>query len=187
MDLTNSYEFLCKCQKADETLQNVLKDLEKRKTIKIEEIDIVADEQVNEDDEPTSVIKQKRRRPKRPSKPFCDYCNLMFKDFDEYREHKKSVKHPRCRNFECTFCHKRFNAQYHLSNHLRTHTKERPFECELCPAKFTSETNLKRHNMIHTGEKPFVCHMCRKSKLIFLCLLIIFHLEQFQVFHRKTH
>lgn len=158
-----------------------------RRTIKTEETDMSSAEKVNEEEnKPIAVIHLKQRRPKRPSKPFCEYCNLIFKDFDEYEEHMRNIKHPRRKNFECTLCHKRFNAQYHLNNHLRTHTKEKPFECELCAAKFTSETNLKRHNIIHTSQKPFVCHICGKGNNMFLFPCLVFHLKSLQVFHKKT-
>lgn len=94
----------------------------------------------------------------------CYGCKESFKTRQELRYHQKEVKHPKPRNFICTYCPKAFPTRDHLSRHLRTHTKERPYKCGICDVSFSMVQNLRRHEKLHTGERPHVCNTCGKGK-----------------------
>lgn len=186
-DLNFVYEFVNKCQESD----IILKSSSANKTIvnkpKVESTNIdkkqcdlnvskkPVEKEHNLNATKKTIIKRKRRPP--PSIPYCDYCDILFKNFVEYREHKKTVKHPRAKIHECSYCCKRFTTNYHLNNHIRSHTKERPFKCELCSAAFANEANWRRHSLIHTGQKRHNCVYCSKCKYVVVSSL--FYLKKF--------
>lgn len=164
VDLTHCHEFISKCQKSEETLRFIVNNIENKTTIKIEEINVPAEnETVNEDCKCDVIVTTETKRQTRKT-PYCDYCKLSFVNIGEYREHKKNVKHPKARNFKCDLCQKCFTSRDPLRNHMRTHTKEKPYMCDICPANFSHRGNLRRHKMIHTGNKPYVCDICSKRK-----------------------
>lgn len=174
-DLTYFYEFINKCRKSEEILQTTVKaNAGNVIEIKVEEVDTPTESDfsiktftVKEESDVKPIKKRKIvKRIHHPSKPYCDLCDVLFKSFDEYREHKRNVKHPRSRNFECVHCQKRFCSSTHLVGHMRVHTKERPYACKLCSATFTHKCNLRRHARVHTHEKPYTCTVCSKCKYL---------------------
>ncbi|KAI4460559.1 zinc finger protein [Holotrichia oblita] len=95
--------------------------------------------------------------------PFeCKGCNETYETREELYNHRKNVKHPELRNFNCSICKKSFTKSK-LNQHMRSHTKEKPYKCKICPQKFSIGSNLRRHVMTHTGERPHVCEICGKG------------------------
>jgi len=66
----------------------------------------------------------------------------------------------------CPFinCHKKFNREFNLKEHIRTHdpNRSKSFKCKWCDECFYSSSVLSRHiSSIHDGEK-FHCKNCGK-------------------------
>lgn len=86
------------------------------------------------------------------------YCGLCHKSFQKNMQLQNHLRNHRAeRRFICTYCNKAFSQSNNLRAHLRIHTNERPFKCSECGKAFTQVTNLNNHVRLHTGERPFVC------------------------------
>ncbi|CAH1641242.1 unnamed protein product [Spodoptera littoralis] len=86
------------------------------------------------------------------------YCGLCHKSFQKNMQLQNHLRNHRAeRRFVCTYCNKAFSQSNNLRAHLRIHTNERPFKCSECGKAFTQVTNLNNHVRLHTGERPFVC------------------------------
>ncbi|XP_047511086.1 zinc finger protein 239-like isoform X1 [Pieris napi] len=85
-------------------------------------------------------------------------CNVCHKSFQKNMQLQNHMRNHRAeRRFVCTFCNKAFSQSNNLRAHLRIHTNERPYKCQECGKAFTQVTNLNNHVRLHTGERPFVC------------------------------
>jgi len=49
----------------------------------------------------------------------------------------------------CTYCHKGFNKNFDLSQHVRSHTGEKPYQCVVCGRGFAQKSNVKKHMATH--------------------------------------
>ncbi|KAJ0172987.1 hypothetical protein K1T71_011163 [Dendrolimus kikuchii] len=86
------------------------------------------------------------------------YCPICHKTFQKNMQLQNHLRNHRAeRRFVCTYCNKAFSQSNNLRAHLRIHTNERPFKCSECGKAFTQVTNLNNHVRLHTGERPFVC------------------------------
>ncbi|XP_026740641.1 zinc finger protein 2 homolog isoform X2 [Trichoplusia ni] len=86
------------------------------------------------------------------------YCGICHKSFQKNMQLQNHLRNHRAeRRFVCTYCNKAFSQSNNLRAHLRIHTNERPFKCSECGKAFTQVTNLNNHVRLHTGERPFVC------------------------------
>ncbi|XP_075983827.1 uncharacterized protein LOC142981665 isoform X2 [Anticarsia gemmatalis] len=86
------------------------------------------------------------------------YCGICHKYFQKNMQLQNHLRNHRAeRRFVCTYCNKAFSQSNNLRAHLRIHTNERPFKCSECGKAFTQVTNLNNHVRLHTGERPFVC------------------------------
>ncbi|KAG6463667.1 hypothetical protein O3G_MSEX014013 [Manduca sexta] len=86
------------------------------------------------------------------------YCGVCHKSFQKNVQLQNHLRNHRAeRRFVCTYCNKAFSQSNNLRAHLRIHTNERPFKCSECGKAFTQVTNLNNHVRLHTGERPFVC------------------------------
>jgi len=57
------------------------------------------------------------------------------------------------RQYQCTQCGKRFQAQSALTKHTKRHTTTRKFSCNICPKAFVVKSDLKAHlKFVH--DKP---------------------------------
>ena len=65
----------------------------------------------------------------------------------------------------CEHCSKSFPTNYHLKQHMLTHTTEkvRLLNCEHCSKSFYSHSHLKQHLALHSGKKPHHCQHSDKS------------------------
>ncbi|KAL6630376.1 hypothetical protein U3516DRAFT_888759 [Neocallimastix sp. 'constans'] len=92
-------------------------------------------ELVQEDIEVHQISKRGKGRPRKPKKLF------------------------RC-PFEC--CKRKFNREYNLKEHIRTHnpSRSKEYTCKICNESFYSSSVLNRHvSSIHEGER-FCCKYC---------------------------
>lgn len=87
----------------------------------------------------------------------CDICGKGFYRRDALRKHLDSY-HGNQRPWHCTICNKDYKG--HLTQHIRTHTKEKPHGCAHCKATFAQRSQLIVHQRIHSGEKPYRCKVC---------------------------
>ncbi|XP_061722590.1 zinc finger protein 879-like [Cydia pomonella] len=85
----------------------------------------------------------------------CGICHKTFQKNTQLQNHLRN--HRAERRFVCTYCNKAFSQSNNLRAHLRIHTNERPYKCNECGKAFTQVTNLNNHVRLHTGERPFVC------------------------------
>ncbi|XP_026333177.1 zinc finger protein 583-like isoform X2 [Hyposmocoma kahamanoa] len=86
---------------------------------------------------------------------YCDICHKTFNKNAQLLNHLRN--HRAERRFVCMYCNKAFSQSNNLRAHLRIHTNERPYKCGECGKAFTQVTNLNNHVRLHTGERPFVC------------------------------
>ena len=49
----------------------------------------------------------------------------------------------------CSYCHKGFNKNFDLAQHVRSHTGERPYQCVICGRGFAQKSNVKKHMTTH--------------------------------------
>lgn len=67
----------------------------------------------------------------------------------------------------CPFnkCGKKFNREFNLKDHIRTHNKNRSkeFECPVCKECFYRPMELRRHHSSVHEEKKFTCQSCGKK------------------------
>ena len=57
------------------------------------------------------------------------------------------------KQYQCQYCHKRFQHPSTLNMHLKKHSDEKPFLCTYCNKNFKRNSSLKIHARTHTGEK----------------------------------
>ncbi|VVN19523.1 RHS repeat-associated core domain-containing protein [Pseudomonas fluorescens] len=93
-------------------------------------------------------------------KPFpCTYqgCGKSFASNFHLIQHMQTHTHA----VACTYegCGKSFAHNTGLNQHMRTHTGEKPYHCayEGCGKSYAQSTHLSTHKRTHTGEKPYVC------------------------------
>ena len=74
--------------------------------------------------------------------------------------HKNAV-HSQIRNFNCTYCEKKFSSSTNLKSHIIVvHEKVRKFKCGTCGQAFFLKGNLKQHDdKVHKGIR-IPCSMC---------------------------
>ena len=95
----------------------------------------------------------------------CDHCNKAYTNFKILHDHIKYRHFPED-NIVCRLCNKKFQNQYFLKTHMRTHSAARPYKCESCGKCYSSSTNLNRHTKeSHSNDpdlvkKPIQCQMC---------------------------
>ena len=99
---------------------------------------------------------------------------LTFKCLDCGRSHKKFYSlashlrlHVGERVFTCDTCHKEFECQSALREHLqKNRCFVRQYECAVCNVKFRNLAGLNQHfksNKSHDIMKRFVCNICDKG------------------------
>ena len=77
----------------------------------------------------------------------CKICNKSYKRSDHLKRHM--ITHDSEPNyFECEFCFKRFNLNYHLTSHLQNvhgHKKRKEYKCPDCDLYFQKKSKLFLH------------------------------------------
>ena len=88
----------------------------------------------------------------------CSYCDKKFTRKFILVEHERI--HTGDKPYSCSYCDHKFSRSSALKRHERIHNGDKPFSCSQCDYKCSTSSNLKQHEMIHTGEKPFSCSQC---------------------------
>lgn len=60
-------------------------------------------------------------------------------------------------SYKCKDCEKKFDKNWKLNVHIKTHTKPHICGIDDCKESFSIKSNLTRHKLTHTGEKPYIC------------------------------
>ncbi|KAK3511234.1 hypothetical protein QTP70_033621, partial [Hemibagrus guttatus] len=74
----------------------------------------------------------------------------------------RKVLRPAQRQYQCSFCGKRFSTKVHVTIHERLHMGKKPYECLECEQAFVRVDRLMEHRRVHTGGKPYECSHCGK-------------------------
>ena len=87
----------------------------------------------------------------------CNICHKTFDDDNRLRQHL--TIHNEENQFKCNHpgCNKSYHKWQRLEIHMRTHTGVKPFECHICLKTFAEKGGLKTHMNRHTGNKPYRC------------------------------
>lgn len=88
----------------------------------------------------------------------CKLCLRCFSCQNNLRRHHKS-----CTALKCNICHKKFQLQSELIQHMLVHTMRKTFECDICSSKFTTKRNIKRHMRLHNRKGLYQCEYCDKE------------------------
>lgn len=112
------------------------------------------------------LVKYKKK--KKPRTYECLQCKQNVSSLIELRTHQKIHNHSNKFAAPCPHCNKTI-TNYHMKQHIETHSKERPHECGQCQKKFKNKFHLLRHVLNHSGLRPHVCDICGKG--ILLCTL----------------
>ena len=89
----------------------------------------------------------------------CEYCQTYFSRQYHLTAHIRT--HTKEKSYQCEYCQKCFLYRYLLTKHIKTHTKEKPYQCEYCEKCFSQRPHLNSHIRTHTKEKPYQCQYCQ--------------------------
>ncbi|XP_065346255.1 zinc finger protein 317-like isoform X19 [Cloeon dipterum] len=92
-------------------------------------------------------------------------CNLCGETFacKNIAKHKMKVhKDPKCMDYECPHCAKKYNCFTQYKNHLLLHVNLITFLCNFCGKGFNSKESLEVHMIPHLGEQKLKCKVCHK-------------------------
>lgn len=148
--LTNSYNFISKCQQSQQTLLQVLNQQPTSIKIEIkEEEEIKREEQEEEREEQMTYTEVK-------------VAEVSFSEKSDETEEDSKEMDIDFVSVESTDG-EGFSERYNLADETEPPSKEKLFRCELCSVSFARAKNLAEHKMIHTGERPHVCSFCHKG------------------------
>ena len=64
---------------------------------------------------------------------------------------------------KCKICHKKFQQDSLLKQHLQFHCMSKLYKCKYCGRQLSAKSSLVRHERIHIGDRPWQCHVCSKT------------------------
>lgn len=101
----------------------------------------------------------RKRNKNAKPKPKCVECHKKFETEEQLVEHLHSVHQQKL--FECGQCNSSFRTQNLLNEHLE---KNHDFPCKRCLLKCFSQDNLDEHVKIHENNPAkFICRHCGKG------------------------
>jgi hypothetical protein len=99
----------------------------------------------------------------------CTYCYRRYERKASLNRHLRI--HKRKYRHQCIYCPKVFQEKAQLLKHYRTHSADKPFRCIICNTGFNQKGHLRRHFRIHSGYRPFKCTQCTKAFTRATCLV----------------
>eukprot|EP00092_Neocalanus_flemingeri_P016400 GFUD01017750.1.p1 GENE.GFUD01017750.1~~GFUD01017750.1.p1 ORF type:complete len:541 (+),score=124.83 GFUD01017750.1:44-1666(+) len=110
----------------------------------------------------------------------CSHCETIFSKRCHLLRHIREQHEPEPSKFCCDQCPKKFNRDYQLLIHVKTHDSAK-LDCIQCLIKFNRKDKLLEHKrLIHGDELKFCCVLCPKMYDRRVRLL-----EHVQVVHEK--
>ena len=104
--------------------------------------------------------KKKIRKRGPPKISPCPVCGKIFSQHGYLTMHMRVHRE---KQYECSYCSKKFTFKKSLEIHTRSHTGEKPFCCQFCNKAFTRQDSLQKHERLHMGVKPYVCETCGRQ------------------------
>ncbi|XP_058800091.1 transcription factor Ouib-like isoform X4 [Phymastichus coffea] len=89
-------------------------------------------------------------------------CDKEFSAASSKKRHVRDV-HFKFKQWNCSFCARKFASRQSRDEHERTHTNERPFECEACGKRFRQRASLSVHKRFHSRLVSFECEICGRQ------------------------
>ena len=80
----------------------------------------------------------------------CQYCHKSFNDDQYLMNHMKNVHREKLPSLPCSWCSKTFVSDEILKRHMNRCGK-RPKSCNVCGATFVTKYHLKKHKIVHTN------------------------------------
>ena len=80
----------------------------------------------------------------------CQYCHKSFNDDQYLMNHMKNVHREKLPSLPCSWCSKTFVSDEILKRHMNRCGK-RPKSCNVCAATFVTKYHLKKHKIVHTN------------------------------------
>ena len=82
-------------------------------------------------------------------KPFkCDKCEMRFNQKRDFNTHIMQ-KHTLQRPHVCEICHKGFVHKFYLIEHMTYHSGDRQYQCTQCGKRFQAQSALTKHSKVN--------------------------------------
>jgi hypothetical protein len=120
------------------------------------------------------------------SPALCTTCGELFKtkhlakNHEAFHQRVSKLRESVERNFDCTYCTKKFQNRDQINLHLKSHYKEesvRLFCCQVCNQSFKMKHHLKNHMKIHSDVREYACPECGQE----------FRMKQHMESHLRLH
>ena len=85
----------------------------------------------------------------------CSFCNKKFSRSDIFKNHIQRVHYGR--TFQCHLCDKAYRYKSNLTSHIKTHLEKKLYMCKTCKAKYHRKDNFLRHLKLHNVH---ACDQC---------------------------
>lgn len=96
----------------------------------------------------------------RPFKCPEKHCGTSFKNIHHLKSHQKAIHTQQEREFQCSYCEKKFGLRAHLTVHERQHFTKFPCNFHKCERNFKKLSNLKEHlDRDHGIQEIYLCNL----------------------------
>ena len=90
----------------------------------------------------------------------CEKCNRTFEKLTDMKKHKNEHK-AKNDTFDCDQCEKKFNEEWKLCAHVKTHVN---YKCDQCSKTFRYLDVMDKHTQISHGNLKLYCHFYNNMK-----------------------